>query len=184
MIEDLDGYGFEEKNERATTFLNEIDDVNDDLNAVIIVTINETNKVHKSIIDRPGRFDRVIQINPPSNNKQVHEILSSKFNKLKPIYCPRSRFKIPDLKKLDNGLISECIKNKFTQAEISNAIMEQVFLDSKEIIETNGRTWNSLDKDFFNERLHKAIDVHLDTKKAIASADFSLKAIEDYRRKN
>lgn len=175
MIEDLDGYDFEEKNERATTFLNEIDDVNDDLNAVIIVTINETNKVHKSIIDRPGRFDRVIEIKPPANNKEVYEILLSKFNKLKPIYCPKSRFKLPDIKDINKDLIDNCIKHKFTQAEIANAVMEQVFLDSKKIIETNGFTWNNLDFDFFNERFSKAIDIHMETKRAIANADFSSK---------
>jgi len=181
MIEDLDGYDFEEKNERATTFLNEIDDVNDNLNVVIIVTINETNKVHRSIIDRPGRFDRVIEIKPPTTNKQVHEILSSKFNKLKPIYCPRSQFKLPDLKELNFKFIEKCILEKFTQAEIANAVMEQIFLDSKEIIESNGRTWNSLDKDFFNERFDKAINTHLETKRAIASANFSLKEVNDLR---
>jgi len=177
MIEDLDGYDFEEKNDRATTFLNEIDDVNDDLNAVIIVTINETNKVHKSIIDRPGRFDRVIEIGPPKTNQQLHEVFSSKFNKLKPIYCPQSRFKLPDLKEMNFKLIEKCILEKFTQAEISNAIMEQIFLDSKEIIEKNGRTWNNLDKDFFNERFKQAVDTHIETKRAIASADFSQKEI-------
>lgn len=181
MIEDLDGYDFEDKNERATTFLNEIDDVNDDLNAVIIVTINETNKVHKSIIDRPGRFDRVIEIKPPTTKKQVHEIFSSKFNKLKPIYCPRSKFKLPGIRDIDFKLIDTCILERFTQAEIANAIVEQIFLDSKKMIESNGHTWNKLNKDFFNERLSKAIDIHLETKKAIASANFSMKEIEDDR---
>lgn len=183
IIEDLDGYDFEEKNERATTFLNEIDDVNDDLNAVIIVTINETNKVHKSIIDRPGRFDRVIEIKPPLNNKEVYEILASKFNRLKPIYCSKSKFKLPDLKHIDKSLIAKCISNKFTQAEIANAIMEQIFLDCKKIIERNGQTWNNIKNNFFNERFSKAIDTHMETKRAIVSADFSIKDKNPYEPK-
>jgi len=178
IIEDLDGYDFEEKNARATTFLNEIDDVNDNLNAVIIVTINETNKIHKSIIDRPGRFDRIIEIKPPTTKTQIYEILSSKFNKLKPVYCPRSKFKLPNIKDIKYKLIDKCISEKFTQAEIANAIMEQIFLDSKDIIESNNLTWD-LDSDFFNKRFEEAINTHMATKKAIENSNFSFKEVSE-----
>jgi hypothetical protein len=128
IIEDLCALGFKEKNERVGTFINEIDDINNDLNIILIVTINDTKQVHKTIIDRPGRFDEIIEIKPPQSCLEMYEVMLSKFNKLKYSYPKFKDIKFP-LQKDINEILERCIKNKFTQAELTCGIIEKVFIN-------------------------------------------------------
>lgn len=128
VIEDLDALGFKEKNERVGTFINEIDDSNNDLNIVLMVTINDTELVHKTIIDRPGRFDETIEIKPPQSEREVYEVMVSKFSKLKQYYTEFKGITFPPQHDIEH-LLKRCLKNKFTQAEITCGIVEKIFLN-------------------------------------------------------
>ena len=127
IIEDLDGLGFKEKNERVTTFINEIDDSNSDLNIALLFTINDPELVHRTIIDRPGRSDEIIKIEPPQSENETYEVMISKFNKLRHFYTPFKDIEFPPQKEI-KALLVRCLKNKFTQAELTSGIIEKVFI--------------------------------------------------------
>lgn len=169
IIEDLDACGLHEKNSKAGVFLDEIDDVNNVLNMIILVTINDTSRVHFSIIDRPGRFDKVIEIKPPQTIIQVYQIMTSKAAKLKKKYCEGSNFSIPEMESIDRNLLEDCLAQEFTQAEITNAITEQIFID----IAIKLKEWNDISVQQFNELFTKAIESHKLTKLAIKHCNFN-----------
>jgi len=127
IIEDMDAFGFKEKNERVETFINEIDDINNDLNIVLIVTINDTRLVHRTIIDRPGRFDEIIEIKAPQSCKEVYDVMESKFKRLKLYYTAFKDIDLPPQEDLQE-ILEKCIKDKFTQAELTCGIIEKVFI--------------------------------------------------------
>jgi SpoVK/Ycf46/Vps4 family AAA+-type ATPase len=154
-------------------FLDEIDDVNNDLNMIIIVTINDTSRVHFSIINRPGRFDKVIEIKPPASIEEIRQVMVSKSIKLKSKYCAKSRFSIPKIEKIDGALLKDCLKHEFTQAEITNAIVEQIFIYVAMGVQEKKLKWNSISDKQFNELFKRAIDSHKKTKLAIKNCDFN-----------
>lgn len=127
VIEDLDSYGLGTKNYISGTFLECIDEVNENSNMVLLVTINETSQVHNSIINRPGRFDRIIEVTSPQSTDEIVEVMNYKINKLKDEYLNGvSPFTVTH-----HELIDECFERKYTQAEIVNAIIEEVILNIK-----------------------------------------------------
>jgi hypothetical protein len=173
IIEDLDSCELQDKNSRAGVFLDEIDDVNNNLNIVMIVTINDTSRVHFSIINRPGRFDRVIEIKPPSTIEEIHQVMLSKAKKLKRNYCPDSKFNIPELADIDYKLLSTCLSNEYTQAEITNAIVEQIFIYISMSVLEKKLKWDSISNKQFNKLFKKAIESHMKTKEAIKNCNFN-----------
>ena len=63
---------------------------------------------------------------------------------------------------------------QFTQAELTNAVTEQVFIDIG--IEIGHRTvsgWGSVTEDMFDQHFRLAIDKHLATKRAIQAFRFN-----------
>ena len=135
IIEDLDSCGMHEKNSKTGVFLDAIDDVNSALNMVILVTVNDTSRVHFSVINRPGRFDRIIEIKPPQKIEDIYAIMKSKAKKLKNSYCPGTCFEVPPFDSVDvfkpvlinRGLLDQCLQADYTQAEIADAVTEQIF---------------------------------------------------------
>ncbi len=128
IIEDLDALGFKEKNERVGAFINEIDDTNNNLNIVLLITINDTELVHKTIIDRPGRFDEIVEIKPPRTGDEAYVVMLSKFNKLKRFYTKFEDIEFPLQKDLEK-ILTRCLNNNFTQAELTCGIIEKVFIN-------------------------------------------------------
>jgi hypothetical protein len=58
----------------------------------------------------------------------MYEVMLSKFNKLKYSYPKFKDIKFP-LQKDINEILERCIKNKFTQAELTCGIIEKVFIN-------------------------------------------------------
>lgn len=166
IIEDLDSCDLADKNSKTGVFLDEIDDSND-LNLIIFVTINDTCRVHFSIINRPGRFDKVIEIKSPQNINEIYEVILSKTKKLKPNYFENTSFQIPP-REVINELLDECLKEKFTQAEITDAIVEQILIDIKK----EKCDWNSIESSLFKEFFRHAIDAHKQTLEALKNCNF------------
>lgn len=173
LIEDLDSCGLHEKNSKAGIFLDEIDDVNNDLNMVILVTINDTSRVHFSIINRPGRFDKVIEIKPPRSEGEVYEVIISKAQKLKKKYCPNDLFFIPPMDDIDQNCLKECLSREFTQAEITNAITEQIFISLSIMVSENKLEWSEVTTTLFNELFISSIESHKKTQQAIKNCNFN-----------
>ena len=163
LIEDIDDCGMERKNGVAGTFLDCIDEVNKNLNIFILVTVNDTSLVHSTLIDRPGRFDRVYEVLTPRTIKEVGEVVEAKINAIKTNYYPDSaEFEnviIANLKDCEK-FYETCLNKKFTQAEITEAIVEQAIIDMK-ISE------KPLDSETFEEYLMDAVDKHNSTKRVL-----------------
>jgi len=167
IIEDLDSFDFKNKNMRVGEFLNQIDDINDDLNMVILVTINDTSLIHPTILDRPGRFDKVFEIKPPQTTREIKDVIVSKASKIKNIYCPKTKFEIG--KKLNENLLNLCLENEFTQAEITSAITEQIYINISRMVDDKKTSWDTISTKLFNELFIGAVKSHEETKQAIAN---------------
>lgn len=176
VIEDFDSCDVATKNEKVGVLLNAIDDVNNTLNAYIIVNINDTSRVHYTIIDRAGRFDRVRNIKPPQSIEEAYQVMLSKSVRLTEQYCNGSKFKLPTFKNFNKPLLEECLKLEFTQADLTNAVLEKVYIDCKiEERENKDFSWLAIKGNRFNELFRSSLESHRSTKKAIKDCNFNNK---------
>lgn len=157
----------EKKNEKVAQFINEIDDSNNDLNIFIIVSINDPTMLHKTIIDRPGRFDEIIEIKSPQSHREIYEVIKSKFYKLRHYYENFENLKFPESTEIDSELLDICLKNKFTQAELTCGIIEKLFLNIDNPLEIN-----------FNNEFEKAINSLKKSKETLKNYSFNEKIYE------
>ena len=181
MIEDLDSCGLRNKDRITGEFLNCIDEINRDLNIVILVTINDTSSVHYTILNRPGRFDRIFEIESPKSVREMYEIASSKIAAIKDNYCENniSACILKPAAELNN-VFKKCLSLKFTQAEITSAIVEQAFID----INIAKKKWSDVNNIVFAEFLFQAVDKHIKTKEAIKKCDFNNMNPDDCEKKD
>jgi hypothetical protein len=156
ILEDADSCGIAEKNSKLGCFLNEIDSVNRNLNGVFIMTVNDTSLVHYTAINRPGRFDEVIKINPPSTAKEVYEVLETQYNRraLEGTYINGTHF--IGYEKINQDLLTNIYKVESTQADICE-VMEKALLISV---------------DLTNDILSKAFENLKKSKQAIKDCNF------------
>lgn len=164
VIEDADSFGFQEKNEKVAQFINEIDDSNNDLNVFIIISINDPSRIHKTIIDRPGRFDEIIEIKPPQSYKEIYEVIKSKFHKLRHYYKGFENLEFPELREINCNLLDICLKYQFTQAELTCGIIEKLFLNIDNPNNIN-----------FNNEFEKAINSLKKSKETLKNYSFNEK---------
>ncbi len=162
IIEDMDAYNFRDKNERVGTFINEIDDSNNDLNAVFLVTINDPDMIHRTIIDRPGRFDQIIEIKSPQSTEEVYEVMKSKYDKLIHFYEAFEGHTFYEMKDIHPTLLTRCLDNRFTQAELTSGIIEKIFLNCEDP-----------EKMDFNKELEKAIESFEESKQTLKDYSFN-----------
>lgn len=155
ILEDLDSFEFESKDERLGAFLDSIDDVNRNLNVVFIATINDTKLVHYTLINRPGRLDEVILVEPPKTALEAYEVMTARFGKI--VQTDESVCKdFPDMLDIDAKLFDSITGNRMTQADICELVEKAVLL-------TDAVT---------NESLRLAVESLLSSKKAIKVCDF------------
>lgn len=173
MIEDIDACGIKEKNATTGAFLNSIDEINKDLNIILLATINDTDQVHHTILNRPGRFDRVIEISPPTTIQESYQVVLSKIKALKSIYCKDMELNI--LGKTPSSEMEKslklCLDKKFTQAELTLAVAEQTLIDLNRNI--NGLGWKAITLDKFDKSFASAVLKHLKTKEVLQNYRFS-----------
>jgi hypothetical protein len=167
MIEDMESCGIKEKNKMTGAFLECIDEVNEGLNMVIMYTVNDTSLIHRTIINRPGRSDKVIEIFPPRTPEEALMVLETRLKRIQDIY----HFTIPEDMFKDRQILNvmkRCVEEDFTQAEITNAVAEQAVIDmGVDQIEYNLAN--------FIEYLNKAVAHQLDTRQAIKNCSFDNK---------
>lgn len=122
IFEDLDSFGFEEKSKELGIFLNYIDNMKNKANVVYIATVNNSKKIHFSLINRRGRFDEIKEISPPKSINEVNEIMKSHY-----------RLNIEKNKNLNVGWnnLRKMKKNNFTQADICE-VVNKIKLNKKE----------------------------------------------------
>lgn len=132
IMEDLDGYQFKTKNASVSAFINLIDDINNDLNTFFIATVNNTKNVHQTIIERPGRFDYLLELLPPTDAKGVYDVAKSKFDSLKYKYKEDNAV-FPDFEAINKEKLEQIAKLEITQAHISFLVVEKMFLELDDI---------------------------------------------------
>lgn len=155
IIEDLDSFGFEKKNNRLGAFLNGIDDVNRNLNVVFIATINDTKMVHYTLINRPGRLDEIILVEPPKTPQEAYEVMEARFGKItKTDTCVKKSF--PKIEDIDPAVFDSIIQNKMTQADVCELIEKAVLLKDE----------------ITNESLQESVKALMNSKQAIKVCDF------------
>lgn len=170
FLEDLCSYGFESKknNQRLCTFLEEIDDVNNNLNVVFITTINETNLVHESILNRPGRFDEIRMITAPSKDVEVYEVMKARYDKNKSYWGYAEDQPFLSSNEIYPSIFQNIIKERYTQADICE-IVEKAFIEADVLklgcIEVPA--------------LLKSVDSLKRSKEAIKACNFSVKNVEE-----
>lgn len=125
ILEDIDSFDFKEKNSSLGAFLDEIDDVNKKLNIVFIATVNDTDLVHYSLINRPGRLDQVIMLHPPSTKEDIYHVMNVCYGKQ-----DKEIAKTPfmTMQEIQPVLFDAIMKSHFTQADICEIIEKGLLL--------------------------------------------------------
>lgn len=79
VFDDLDSAPLTSKNEVTNEFLAKLDGTSK-LTGFIIATVNDPSKLHAALINRPERFDEVIEVKTPQSYTEIAEILTCKAN--------------------------------------------------------------------------------------------------------
>lgn len=84
VFDDFDGNDFSTKNERTGAFINYIDETNSpDYRGITILIINEPQKLHTTIKNRPKRIDDIIYVRNPQTVDDVRDVIEQTFVHLK-----------------------------------------------------------------------------------------------------
>lgn len=80
IFEDLDTFGLMSKGHvRLGEFIEGMDSSRSDAGMIVISTLNNSKLVHKSLLNRRGRFDKVRYIGPPINSKQAYDVFCARY---------------------------------------------------------------------------------------------------------
>jgi hypothetical protein len=84
VFDDFDGNDFSTKNERTGAFINFIDETNSpNYRGITILIINEPQKLHSTIKNRPKRIDDIIYVQNPKTVDDVIDVIEQTFIHLK-----------------------------------------------------------------------------------------------------
>lgn len=125
VFDDIDGNDFSGKTNLTTTFITCIDETNSKkFSGIIIMTINEPQRVHPTIKTRNGRIDEVIHVHNPSTVEQVFDVITQRYIHLgveKPAWMTM------DNKEFLDGM-ERIVKSNFTHAHVAGIISDLVDL--------------------------------------------------------
>jgi len=80
VLEDIDSLPMNYKNsEYLDLFIECLDSAKYDNAVTYLVTLNEPEMVHESLMDRRGRFDRLIMVEPPQERAEIAEVMGNIF---------------------------------------------------------------------------------------------------------
>lgn len=83
VFDDFDGNDLSSKNQLTTTFISCIDETTSpQFNGVLILIINEPQRLHSTIKLRPGRIDDIIYVRNPGTVDQVEDVVRQRFTYL------------------------------------------------------------------------------------------------------
>lgn len=140
VFEDLDSFDFGNKDSKLGVFLNEIDDVRGDLQAVFLATINDTNRVHYSLINRPGRFDKVILVKPPQTKEEVYSVMGTRFGKEVGKFYQNESKTLVDIDSISEDFFQRTIQNSLTQVDIceiiDSALLHHDLLGTSQLVDS------------------------------------------------
>lgn len=125
VFDDIDGNDFSKKDTLTTTFITCIDETNSSkFSGIIIMTINDPQKINSTIKTRNGRIDEVILVKNPDSFERVIDVITQRYKCIgaeKPEWMSESN---EEFKKTVNVMI----KSTFTHAHIAGIISDLVDL--------------------------------------------------------
>lgn len=145
VLEDGDSLGFDHKNSKLGRVLDEIDAVNRNLNGVIIMVINDTSLVHYSLINRPGRFDEIIQVTPPRTVAEIYQVMSIHYDKIS-LSSDYLTSLLPKMHDIDAKIFEEIKEGRYTQADICEIIDKALLIEDQINNGTIHRSFENLKK--------------------------------------
>lgn len=129
ILEDLDGSELKNKYDRIFgEFIEQIDSLKHKECVIVISTLNETNTIHHSLINRRGRFDKVFFFDYPKSCEEIISVMKNKYNK----ECGKD---LP-FENLNESIIKKITSNKFSHSDICEVI-ESMVINDIEINEKN-----------------------------------------------
>jgi ATP-dependent 26S proteasome regulatory subunit len=115
VLEDIDQLSLKNKTSRCLGMLIELLDSTKLLEAVItVMTLNEPQKVHPSLMDRRGRIDRILRFGPPKTPPEIEEVLTVWTRKL----CES------ELPLLDEEFYAELLSHGLNHADIKELVSQ------------------------------------------------------------
>ncbi len=80
VFDDIDGNDFSKKDNLTTTFITCIDETNSNkFSGIIIMTINDPQRINATIKTRNGRIDEVIHVKNPDSFPQVLDVITQRY---------------------------------------------------------------------------------------------------------
>ena len=125
VFDDIDGNDFSVKTNLTTTFITCIDETNSKkFSGIIIMTINEPQRVHATIKTRNGRIDEVIHVHNPNTPEQVLDVITQRYRHV--------GSRIPKWMNMENeefvNGMKKIVESNFTHAHIAGIISDLVDL--------------------------------------------------------
>ena len=125
VFDDIDGNDFSKKDNLTTTFITCIDETNSNkFSGVIIMTINDPQRINSTIKTRNGRIDEVIHVKNPETFDQVFDVITQRYKCLGAF--------MPNWMDVGNvefqKLVQTIIAANFTHAHIAGIISDLVDL--------------------------------------------------------
>ena len=125
VFDDIDGNDFSAKTNLTTTFITCIDETNSaKFSGIIIMTINEPQRVHPTIKARTGRIDEVIHVHNPNSVEMVFDVITQRYIHLNET--------MPEWMSMENKEFVEgmqrIVNANFTHAHVAGIISDLVDL--------------------------------------------------------
>lgn len=118
ILEDIDMLPMQYKDSKhLSTFIEYLDSSKFDAPVIFLATMNEPELIHESLMDRRGRFDQVIIIQPPSTKNEILEVMKN-------VYKRETNMELPDI--LNDNFFDECLKNKLRHSDFSEIINRMI----------------------------------------------------------
>lgn len=146
IIEDIDGIC--ESSAAETLLINVLDGIEQTDNILYVATTNFPEKLSQRLVNRPNRFDRKVEIKPPTENSRVFYLKE----KLLPYNCPEDA--IIDIAKKTEGFsmaqLQEVVKSFILlELDLDTAIKEVANLSKI----TNSSTFSGKEKIGFGNHI-------------------------------
>lgn len=129
IFEDLDTFELANKQDRLFgEFIEQIDSLKHKECIIIIATINEPDKVHPSLINRRGRFDKVYFVDYPKTESNILSVMKNRYNS-------ETGKELP-FENLKESIVNEIVSHKFSHADICE-IIDHLIINDLELNEKN-----------------------------------------------
>ncbi len=121
VFEDIDMLPMQYKDSKhLSTFIEYLDSAKYDAPVIFVATLNEPELIHESLMDRRGRFDKVMVIQPPTRPEDITEVMQN-------VYHRECGEDLPDI--LDDKFFNLAIKYELRHSDFTEILNRMVIND-------------------------------------------------------